>query len=394
MRHRHQIFFFFNQLLEPHLYTGGDIRGNEILNYFNNDSKFKTYIICPKISIPCFSKKNIYSTGHLLPESLLSRSNLFIIVIMYIFRSFETLKYIQNFKNNYIYSTGDFFCNIFPSFITKLFYPKTRWITVIHHININPFKRKSNTFLSNLFSYIFQQFSFILIKHFSNIIFTVNQDVNDYLISSGFQQPVITVGNGLNITDILSKIKKNGKTKQKNQICYFGRITPTKGVLDLPKILSKILIKYPNYKLHLVGHANPEFLNIMKKKFIHYHCLDKVIYHGYVEDYYNVYRIILESNVCVFTSYEEGWGISLFEAIMCQRPIVAYNLPIYKNLFGSNLITVKLGDTDKFAKSIIKIIDNPRSKKIINSIHKCYLTAKKYDWKHVYNQEKKYIQNL
>lgn len=386
-----KIFFFFNQLLEPKLYTGGEIRGSQVLKYFQNDSEFNVTVISPKIASNNFRGHHVLNTGFILPEKSLPRQNLIVTIVMYIFRSFESLKYLSEYKNNYLYSTGDFFCNTFPAFITKLFFPRTHWVVIIHHINSHPFIRQSNSFTKSLFSYLLQRLSFFFIAISSNTIFTVNRDVKDYLLSIGFRQHIFVVGNGLDTKTILSDIKSLGKISPKNQLCYFGRLSPTKGVLDLPEIFSAFLVDHPQYTLNLVGYGDQNFVDILKKKFDQHHCLDKTIFQGYLSKYADVYKTILSSKVCLFPSYEEGWGISLFEATMCQRPIVAYDLPVYRELFGTFLTTVNRNDIKAFSKKISESINISKNTLLKRSIKHCYQTALKYDWKHVYLQEKTHL---
>lgn len=387
------IFFFFNQLADTKIYTGGETRGRYILEYFKVDPNFKVKVICPKLAASNFEDIDVLKTGQLIPEEKLPLQNLFWVFVCYLVRSIETLRYISQLKNNYLYSNGDFFCNAFPAFIIRILYPKTRWIVIIHHININPFARKSNSFFRNTISFLLQQFSFLLIKLQANLVFTDNQDVKKYLLSIGIKQPIEAVGNALNVKQVLSEIDSIGKAKVTNQICYFGRLSPTKGVLDLPEILANILSVYPDYKLNIVGQGADSFKDELKAKFKKYSCLNSVIFHGYLS-YPEAYKIILTSKVCLFPSYEEGWGISLFETIICQTPVVAYDLPVFHEIFGDNLITVKIGDTASFSRRVIQIINNDDINKVKKSIRNCYNISLKYDWKNVYQVEKFHILSI
>jgi len=382
-----KLFIFFNQLLDSKLYTGGETRGVEIFNRFNHDIKFNVSVICPKLAKSVFQTKNILTTGNILPENKLPLQNLFIVVFIYLFRAIESLRYISKIKNNYIYTNGDFFCNIIPAFICKVFYPKTKWVVIIHHINVSPYTRKSNFFISNLFSYLLQQFSFQLIKYQADLVFTDNQSVKKYLIFQNFKQPIYPVGNGINVNYIKKLLPK--KTIIKNQICYFGRLSPTKGVMDLPEIFSGILMKKPNLTLNLIGIGLDDFVSKLRQKFRYYKCLDKVIFHGFL-DYPEIYKIITQSKLCLFPSYEEGWGITLLEYAICQRPIIAYRLPVFTEIFDNNLTTVKIGDIARFTKKSLDILNN-RCKP---SLKNCYNIAIKYDWEKIYQIEKQHILNI
>lgn len=385
-----KIYIFLNQLLESKLYTGGETRGAYILDYFAKDPQFDATLICPKVSQDIFSKYKVLTTGNIIPEPDFARQNLIGILFLYFVRAFESLRYINQLKNNYIYSNSDFICNTIPAFIVKFLYPKTKWTIIVHHINVNPFRRKSNKFIINVFSFLLQQFSFLLVRMRANLIFTDNHDVKTYLQSIGISKPIHVVGNALDVDQVLSDLSKLVNIKQKNQLYYFGRLSPTKGILDLPVIFSSVLKFHPNYQLHLIGHGTDVFLNELKGKFREHNCLKQVVFHGFLP-YIDSYKIILSSKACLFPSYEEGWGISLFEAMICRRPVVMYDLPVYHELFGNNILTVKIGDTQQFANQVINILSNNNSLKVKKIVNHCYSVSLKYDWKNVYKTESSLI---
>ena len=376
------------------IYTGGEIRGKIIADKFKRDKKFDVEVMIPEISQPSFKefKKNII--GHQSFEKNINHNNLLSAFILYITRTVEFLFKIPKIKTDIIYATGDFICNIIPSFFLKIKYPKTKFVVCVHHLNENPFKRKSNYFIASFVSYIFQQTSFFLIKKKADLIFVINNQVKDYFLERKFKNQIIVVGNGLNTKDIKKTISSLNKIKALDHISYFGRLSPTNGTMDFPIILSNILKKNPRIHLDLVGIALPEITKPLIEKFNKYDCLGHYTIHGFIKDQSDVFKIILQSKVIVFPSYEEGWGISLFESIMTKRPVVAYNLPIFKEIFKDKLCTVPIGDTKKISKEIIKFIKNNQSNKTQKYINDCYSIAKKYDWENVYLQERKSINNL
>lgn len=375
------------------LCTGGDIRGQIIAKKFKKNKSFKVQMVTPEISLPSFKGFKNIIIGHQHFEKKINRQTLFSAFILYFTRTIELIYQKSKIKTDILYSTGDFFCNIIPCFIIKLTNPNTKFIVCVHHVNDNPFKRKSNSLVANIISFFVQRFSFFLIKHKSDLIFVVNNHVKQYFIHRGYKQPIIITGNGLDINIIESQINSLN-IKPTNHISYFGRLSPTKGSLDLPIILSNVLNKHPDTHLDLVGIALPEIIKPLIQKFNEYNCQGKYTIHNFIKDKRQVFKILLKSKVIVFPSYEEGWGISLFESIMTKRPVVAYELPIFKEIFKNKLMTVPIGDTQIMSDKTIDLIDNYSSEFTKKNVHDCYLIAKKYDWENVYKQEKKSIMNL
>lgn len=389
-----KITFLFNQLMTPTLCTGGDVRGQIIADFFQNDKKFDVEVVLPEVSLSSFSNFKKIIIGHQYREKRINNQTLVSAFVLFFLRTIETLYHQSIFKTDILYSTGDFFCNTIPSFVIKILRPKTKFVVCIHHVNSNPFKRKSNFLIANIISYSVQRFSFFLIKQKADLIFVVNQQVKDYLVKKGFSQPVIITGNGLNIKEIELQTKSVSSIKAINHIGYFGRLSPTKGSLDLPLILSEVIKKYPKTHLDLIGIALPEIKKPLIQKFKQLGCSDHYTIHDFVKDKTDVFKILAKSKVIVFPSYEEGWGISLFESIMIKRPVVAYDLPIFKEIFNKKLKTAPIGNTKIMSEEIISFIKNYDSSSTKEYIKNCYSVAKKYDWENVFSQEKEAINNL
>jgi len=389
-----KISFLFNQLTTPTLCTGGEIRGFTIASFFKKNKNFKVEIITSEASSKLFPKFKKKIIGHQKIEKYLNRQTLFSSFVLFIERTIISLFKLSFLKTDIIYCTGDFFCDIIPTFFTKIIYPKTKAIVCIHHINQNPFKRKTNSFISGIISYLVQQLSFFLIKQKFDLIFVVNHQVKQYLLQKKITQPIIVVGNGLDIKTIKGQIENLNDIQPSNHISYFGRLSVTKGVYDLPIILAKVLKKYPNTQLDVVGASIPQIKNSLIEKFNQQNCQDHFHIHDFIKDKKDIFKILLQSKVIIFPSYEEGWGISLFESIMTKRPVVTYNLPIFDEIFEGNLITAPLGDTKTFAQKTIKLIDNYQLSSTKNYIKNCYKIAQKYSWEKVFLTEKKYLVKL
>ncbi|MDA1044744.1 MAG: glycosyltransferase, partial [Verrucomicrobia bacterium] len=70
-----------------------------------------------------------------------------------------------------------------------------------------------------------------------------------------------------------------------------------------------------------------------------------------------LYGLLKGCRCFAFPSYEEGYGIAIAEAILAQRPVVAYALPHYKEVFNDALTVVPLGDIQALAKAITNVLE-------------------------------------
>jgi glycosyltransferase involved in cell wall biosynthesis len=94
-----------------------------------------------------------------------------------------------------------------------------------------------------------------------------------------------------------------------------------------------------------------------------------------------IYSILKRARSFIFPSYEEGFGIAIVEAMSCGTPVVAWNLPVYNELFGGSITTAQLGNQQAFAEAILGILgDSETSAGMISQARQC---AQCYSWSSV-----------
>jgi glycosyltransferase involved in cell wall biosynthesis len=98
------------------------------------------------------------------------------------------------------------------------------------------------------------------------------------------------------------------------------------------------------------------------------------------------------SKIFVFPSYLESFAIVVCEALACGLPVVAYELPAYRDFYGNSLAYVSIGNVKALAGKIIELLNDvdmcEKLAKAGNHI------AKKYDWENVAKQQIKAINKM
>lgn len=118
-----------------------------------------------------------------------------------------------------------------------------------------------------------------------------------------------------------STSKKTSKLENKNLIAV-GRLSKEKGFDDLLKLFKKLSLKYPDWKLNIVGDGMEKnnLLELSSKLKL----ADKVVFHGYQNKEY-INELLKESSIYVMTSLTESFGLVLIEAMNFGIPCVAYD---------------------------------------------------------------------
>ena len=108
--------------------------------------------------------------------------------------------------------------------------------------------------MRNLVAYYEQKLSFYLIKKSVNIIFVDNTILKEELIKLGFiTEQIKVISMGVDCRFINSVSETNNKVYE---AVFLGRLHPTKGVFDLPKIWGRVVAERPQAKLALIGSEN------------------------------------------------------------------------------------------------------------------------------------------
>lgn len=354
--------------------SGGD---EFVFQYIENTKlKFnKIYIICSN-EAKKFAKQRLKSNKKIEWVITPVCFDLFPFYVSYFFRTLYVLIYIlfNGSKFNYIYSSSDFFPDVYPSFFNRILNPNSSWIQVIHHLYPKWRKRPGNILLS-FFGFYLQKISLILIQNCQKII-CVNKDLYSLFIKKYKTQRITVVNGGIDLKKI-DQIKKkiNYKIlKKKYAAVYLGRLKPSKGIFDLPKIWKKVLKNQPNSKLILIGEGSSKDKSKLKN-LINKEKIEKyIIIKGFLS-YEKVFKIFYQSRVFILPSREEGFGMAILEALSCNLKVVLWNMKVFTSVYKDLVLKSKCFDLNDFSKKIIKSL---KAKKNLNRIKKINKIKTKY----------------
>jgi glycosyltransferase involved in cell wall biosynthesis len=101
--------------------------------------------------------------------------------------------------------------------------------------------------------------------------------------------------------------------------------------------------------------------------------------------YEEAYGILKTCSVLIHPSYEEGWGITMCEAFACGVPVVAYDLPVYEEVFPFVLRTAPLGDRVAFGNRVVELLRDRETAQARSRAGKAQVA--RYDWEALAQRE-------
>ena len=192
--------------------------------------------------------------------------------------------------------------------------------------------------------------------------------INNQLYENLSIGPFPVVYNGLDTS--LFKPRKDVITerdKLRMTVLMLNHDNPIKGVDDGLKVIKKIRHLYPSIRVVMFG------------------LRDNTNLPDYIEYYRNPDRKTLvdlyqQSDIFLFPSHSDGWGLTPIEAMACGCAVVGTNTGFVLDLgkHGENMMICEPGDIEQMCDNIIYLFNNPLKLKSIGESG--YDTVKSISW--------------
>lgn len=154
--------------------------------------------------------------------------------------------------------------------------------------------------------------------------------------------------------------------------CWVGRFHPQKGSEDLIHSWRLVCDANPASKLAIVGNVKNNMLPLVKQLGLE----KNVVFCGYLTGV-DKFSIMRQSKLFIFPSYFEGRPAAIAEALACGLPVIAYDLPVYRNCNAEGVIVAPIGNINDFAKETINFLNSKELySKTVNNIRTVNYEAK------------------
>jgi glycosyltransferase involved in cell wall biosynthesis len=141
-------------------------------------------------------------------------------------------------------------------------------------------------------------------------------------------------------------------------VVWIGRVHRQKGVEDLLATIVQLARQLNNFRAVFIGNVKDELLPLVKKSGLE----DKVDFSGFVSETEKI-RLFKASRVFLMPSRHEGSPRVMGESIIAGTPVVAYDIPNYRPLFGDFVRYAPPFNLEAFRQTALNEIQEMRAGK-------------------------------
>ncbi len=353
------------------------------------------WILCPEVTKTIFGYVGVTANFITLPKFYdRSRFGLLATFLKRILGCFFR-KIPQDF--DIIYSSSDFLFDLIPSIYAKCENKKAKLVTCLYLVAPHPLKgyervlMKGFTFPTpaKLIYYFSQKLSIFLIRCYADRVLVFNDYDKKFLVERGILSGKIAVVSGGVDIGYVSGIR--GDKNLQYDACFLGRLQPQKGIFDLIEIWKEVCRKRKDAKLALIGGGSKRMYGKLKSKIREKNLQANIDVLGFLEED-KIFKILKSSKCFLCPSRYESWGIVMVEAMACGLPVVAYDLPVFRKIFPQGVISIPIGDTQKFSSIVYDLLESESLRKKLSS--EALQVSLKYEWNKIAEEELRDLENL
>ena len=259
-------------------------------------------------------------------------------------------------------SANDQLFDTLPGFILKLWYRRrVRWAVVVHWLPPWKFwQRQGPHRLYALMFLVSEHLSLLLAALLANCVLAVSPSTHRQLRRAAFPMGrVVTVGCGVDL--MAARAIADAAHIPTYDGVLMKRLQASAGIFDLIDAWELVVKQRPDAKLAIIGDGVDA---PAARERVRARGLDGNIgFLGVILDVAEKFRRVSASRVFVLPSHEENWAIVMGEAMALGVPVVAYDLPELKEIWGDAYRAVPKGDVQKLADNILALLADEQGRR-------------------------------
>ncbi len=210
-------------------------------------------------------------------------------------------------------------------------------------------------------SYVSERLTLMAARRWSERLMVPTAAMASDATAMGFlPRQVMVVSYGIDLKEVRSAISGLTNDAAQYDAIFVGRFHQQKGLEDLLAAWTLIRAEKPCAKLAVVGGGSgPAALRFRSE-------LGRsrgagVISLGILTGY-EKFQALARAKVFIFPSHHESWGHVVLEAMAVGLPVVGYDIPSSREVFGDAMVRVPLGDTPALAAAVLRLLDDSDSR--------------------------------
>lgn len=339
----------------------------------------KVRVICPRWTQGDFENRGLKSVEYVIVPGCRKVFSKIGLVFELLKRSVVASLMIGKIvhEQEVIYSISAVLDEVLVPFFAKIFRPHIRWVVLFEN---EVYWRREERIVIRALTYLFYLISLRLIRK-ADIILTVSDELREILIGKGYPaRKIILTGNAVRRKEIKYALQK---VKKRIGGLFLGRLDENKGVFELVEMMKIIVKLKPDFHLN-IGGSGEERIRLRLENIIKDEKLENnITLLGYIEGR-EKYEWLCKSKIYIFPSKSESFGVSLLEAICSGEWAVAYDLPIYHQLYrNQELVMVEAGSVRELARNVIQLDE----RKGVNKAGLMLLENNQFDYRELARKE-------
>ncbi len=294
-------------------------------------------------------------------------------IIVGIIRSL-TLKLSRD-KKLFVYASSEFWMDIFPCLILKIRSRQVYLVSTWFQTAPSPLSGYSNGRYKRtaLLYWLSQVLVRPMVFGLSDLILVNNEKEKEKLKKIVDSKKLFVLLGAVSYVPKLANVyKKNAK-----RAVFQGRFHAQKGVVELMSIWSIVVKKIPDAKLVMIGDG--PLMNSVKAEISKFNLESNVTLKGFMFDGQEKNRVFRESDLMIHPSFYDSGGMAAAEGMAFGIPCVAFDLPDYESYYPKGLVKVPLGNIEKFAEEICKLLSDKEQRSKLGKLGRDYI-KRHYTW--------------
>ena len=258
-----------------------------------------------------------------------------------------------------IVSANDQLYDVLPGLMLKLRYRgRVRWAVVAHNIPAWRFwQREGHHWYQSLAFLVSERLSLLAAALGANRLLAVSPATARQLEGLAFpNRRVTTVPGGVDLAGLEAIARRTPVGRY--AAASLMRVSAEKGVFTLIDAWKLVVATVPDAKLAIIGGGID--MEAAQARVRALGLEGNIDFLGLILDTTKVFATLRTARLFLHPSFKENWAIAIGEAMALGMPVIAFDLPELKEVWGDAFRAVPRGDTAAFAGEILALLaDEP-----------------------------------